>query len=385
MPEKYAIVYKAAFAQQQFGPDTAAMQTVFQNLQTVVAGVKQAQTQHRVLIQNTLEASLRAANDDDAKSEAIRQYEKDYDTGVWNDFDALNKAVGDMMTNLPAQPGLTVYGKASVEKPNDRSPKQNQTRDIYIFIETISANASSMAAKLGSRKVVCKALAALVFTGQHRFLVLDPQPARSVNTVLFKRDTGKHYVQDRFNRYVRRYQTRCLNSGDRTGIRGGATTLISKDPGGVTTAKEVEKYPARAPRTQVPVSFEDAVFFHLQQGSKRFISMSQTKHAIYGNTGTSFYTRDYGLVSVDLAYVPKQTIVDVHNPQAAMAILGATPADVKSAMSGQDTRDEVKKAVRDVIRTREVLVLDNIPIEAIHDFGAAQDANYPVNAALGHW
>ncbi len=127
-------------------------------------------------------------------------------------------------------------------------------------------------------------------------------------------------------------------------------------------------------------SFDDAVFFHLQKGSNRFISMTSTKYEVYGNSGTSFRLNQYErpkakqtkrkkydencFIIIDLCRVARKDIVDVHRPQATQSILNMTATDYSGSL-GTGNKTEEQKAARDTLRMRETLVHGVIGLKSI--------------------
>jgi hypothetical protein len=165
-------------------------------------------------------------------------------------------------------------------------------------------------------------------------------------SVYRNRTNGKSYVEDRNGIYVPRYLIRNLSPRD-VPDQG----LKSRD--------------GQVPRTD---DFAAAVLRHLraaQQGHSYFISATTTTSPIYGSTGKNFLTGDVGQVLVDAAEIPQNNIVDVHSPRAIELYITTDRIDWDLPFSETDVNYQRMAAARDTIRTREILIHDFIPRDAV--------------------
>ena len=344
-------------------------------LKRLADGLKREQSEHRQRIQAKLEASLKDAEKDSERYEAVRTYEKDYESGFWNNL----KTLKDRLERHVCSMGAFVLKPSAQYAPHQFTV----CGSVMVGPAQTVASGTGWAAIAKAKPQMTEDTLAVVYVGDNRFIKWDQQPKGAKNVVLLHRSTGAHFVQDRFNRFVRRFQTRAINDHDLKMIQQKKSNPISPKHSGMgVTQEELAKYGQDLGlKSGEDLDIPTAVFMHLQQGDKRFVSLTSTKYPIYGNSGASFV--DYGLVSVDLALLEKDKIVDVHDPRSINDLLKMDDKAIKESMSGQNTQDIFKKAARDVVRTREVLVFGDIPLSAITPFGLGQDAkiDYPVDAA----
>lgn len=134
----------------------------------------------------------------------------------------------------------------------------------------------------------------------------------------------------------------------------------------------------------------EAMYWHVREGSTKgsyLISFACTKHPIFGSTGLPFHRLEKGLAIIDAARLPC-AVIDVHAPTTTVALgqlLQVTePQDWRVGkpaahhLAGANKRtlnltgkvnvaskDPWERTVRDFLRTREVLVAVNVPVDAV--------------------
>ena len=219
-----------------------------------------------------------------------------------------------------------------------------------------------VAFKKGGPEVV---MARLLY-GDRRFR--EVQNANGEQSALYEHIESKHhYVIEKNSRFIRRFQWRAVNKDDLKRLSEGKdirSKVEETHPNDhVATTKEEKNYgELKGASSGKKINTEDKVFFHLQQGSQRFVSITSTRHNIYGNTGENFNNNGY--IIIDLSYVPKKMIVDVHTPDAMMKILKMKGPDYDGSF-GLGAKSSEQRAARDTMRTREVLIEHSIPLRAI--------------------
>jgi hypothetical protein len=184
-------------------------------------------------------------------------------------------------------------------------------------------------------------------------------------------ESGGEYVRDASDLFVRRFVSRCLNEYDNPPTNPD-TIKISVDPrerkeSGTKWAAVATTLPT-APETQRDVE----VWKHQRQkelqGGSPFVSFTTTKHAIFGSTAKYFEDPKYGVATIDLAHVPKANIIDTHQRRAYARITGRDTPDPDMPFRENDDVVERNTAVRDAMRTRELVVIGSVPSTAIVGF-----------------
>lgn len=109
------------------------------------------------------------------------------------------------------------------------------------------------------------------------------------------------------------------------------------------------------------------IYSHVREGSTSgsyLISFSTTKHGIYGSTGLPFYRPEKGMVVVDAAKLTCP-VIDVHAPTTIDAFRQLLQSIQGAKFVNLNSNDTWERTVRDFLRTREVLVIVNVPPEAV--------------------
>lgn len=226
-----------------------------------------------------------------------------------------------------------------------------------------------------------------VFLGDARFTELRPQPKGLRNKVYvlgrivrnnkkpeLQQDpnhTNAHFVWlPNSETYARRFVTRGLNHNDLVNISKG-NPLGS--PVQLVTAQKQEvtaKDPTRHNVTEGTALTEDQqILSHTRGWQKRYISTGVSNRPVYSTRGTQFMSI-YGTAVIDLAKVDLTSVYDIHSPIAVENLLGwkaSTVATSTGPGNNAATLDDEKfLALRDVLRTRELLIKFLVPFAAIN-------------------
>jgi hypothetical protein len=229
----------------------------------------------------------------------------------------------------------------------------------FVGYEEIHATAVGVTARIGT-----------VFLEQSRFMPLAIQPLPAIVIYQRREDPSpvpRHYLLLPGGTYIRRYVSRGLNGFDGMRITAGQP-LLAAQPNQLAVDSEVG-----GAKHAVPIggalTLDQQVLSHTRGwgGNKRFISTGVSNHPAYSTRGEQFISM-YGLVTIDLALVPQGSIVDVHTPAAGQAIMGIAPTQILTNNHHTGTNDLAEQqylALRDVIRTRELLIHATIPLAAV--------------------
>jgi hypothetical protein len=226
-----------------------------------------------------------------------------------------------------------------------------------------------------------------VFLGDARFTDLRPQPPGLLNKIyvlgrIVSRNkkpeiepdpihTNSHFVWlPKSETYVRRFVTRGLNHNDLVNI-SRASALGA--PVQVVQAQKQElstKDPSRHAVTEgVNLTEAQQILSHTRGWQKRYISTGVSNRPVYSTRGTQFMSI-YGTAVIDLAKVDLNTVFDVHSPIAVRNVLGWDPSSVVTATGPGNNATtftgEEFLALRDVLRTRELLIKFTVPFAALN-------------------
>jgi hypothetical protein len=190
-------------------------------------------------------------------------------------------------------------------------------------------------------------------------------PSREVREVFKHRESGKEYVQDVANVFVPRIVSRALNEYDNPSNNSGVS--IKADGRSRKQDNKPWKDVATDLLTASPRERDEEVFKHQRQkeaqGGSPFVSMTTTKHPIFGSTGKLFEGKD-GVATIDLAQISKSKVIDTHDPKAYKRISGVDEPDPTMSFA-QTPEFEKNVAARDAMRTRELVIAGDVPDEAI--------------------
>lgn len=233
-------------------------------------------------------------------------------------------------------------------------------------------------AKLGSQPgATC---IGYVYIGDRRFEQpdLSLRPRGALNDVCTRRGFPKqHYICYNHQgtvHYVRRYVIRGLNQSDARGL-AARRALTAPELRERAQANEVVNNLSGKPEDLVKnagkhkvhidqqLTREQQILSHTRGWKKRFISTTTTQRAVYSTRGTEFLSV-FGAVVIDLALVNPNHIFDLHAP-AALGNFGLSVADLHTPTS-DPYKEEQRLAAQDVVRTRELLIYQQVPFNAIH-------------------
>jgi uncharacterized protein DUF4157 len=184
------------------------------------------------------------------------------------------------------------------------------------------------------------------------------------------RGSKKEYVQDHFNRYVKRYVKRALNNYDNPGSRGDIA--INSDPRSKkkvdTPWKDIAAALPDKPEKDIVKEISSHQREKEKQGGSPFISLTTTDRPIFGSSAKNF-EGEHGVATIDLAKIPKKRVFDTHTAESIKKIHDVDdPVPDMPYVQGDD-RVARNSAARDSMRTREIVVSGDIPDEALVGFG----------------
>jgi hypothetical protein len=227
-----------------------------------------------------------------------------------------------------------------------------------------------------------------VFLGDARFTDLRPQPKGLPHKVyvlgrftfagvkkLPKLEQDPTHTKSHFvwlpnsETYVRRFVTRGLNHADIINIAAGAALRAPLQTVGAvereTTAQDPKRHDVDAGDD---LSEAQQILSHTRGWQKRYISTGVSSRPVYSTRGSQFMSL-YGTAIIDMAKVDPATIFDIHAPIAIDSLLGWQATTVTSARNpaspAKDLAGEEFLALRDVLRTRELLIKFQVPRGAV--------------------
>jgi hypothetical protein len=214
-----------------------------------------------------------------------------------------------------------------------------------------------------------EALLGTFYFGGRRFEPIPAQPHGVLHRVYQRRGMpDRHYVLLDSGSFARRFVTRGLNYTDAWNLNH-AFPLQAVHQDTRADAGEVggQQHPLQA---GAHMSVQQQVISHTRGWKKRFISTGISNHPAISTQGTAFHSI-YGAVVIDLARVPRDQIFDIHHPDIAARVFGIPVEQLldHGAQHGSPAGDyagEKYLGLRDVLRTRELLVAGSIPFAAVY-------------------
>jgi hypothetical protein len=223
-----------------------------------------------------------------------------------------------------------------------------------------------------------------VFLGDARFTELRPQPKDVKNTVYVlgrvmndklvqdPNHTSSHFVWlPNSKTYVRRFVVRGLNHNDIVNVKnaaplGAPVQTVQAQRREVVGPKQTTRHNV-AENTRL--SEIQQIISHTRGWQKRYISTGVSSRPVYSTRGTQFISL-YGTAVIDLAKVDLKNVWDVHSPIAVRKVMGWDANTVVTAggsgAGARSLREEEFLALRDVLRTRELLIKFQVPYAALH-------------------
>ena len=184
--------------------------------------------------------------------------------------------------------------------------------------------------------------------GDNAFPRILALPGMGQQAVTQRRDNQKEYVFDDYGQLTPRYVYRFVTSTDEVNLKSGQ---------GLKARNE---------------QANDNVYSHVAgKGNTRFISTTRSKKPIQNPHGETFGNKR---VKIDLSLIPRQHIYDVSTPQGETELLKG-----KNGTAGQPESytSQVQQALKDAKRTKEVLIENSIPQNAIVETAGFNVTNIP--------
>lgn len=185
---------------------------------------------------------------------------------------------------------------------------------------------------------------------------------------------GRHYIKLPDGSFVKRFVMRGLSAYDAMRLWGYQSLTPTYTHPGIVD--QVEKRVDRHGTTVRNLDLSEQVLSHTRGWKKRFISTGTSERNVYSTRGTQFKSL-YGAAVVDLArLVNQQSIVDVHQPEVAARHLGnaedlLTYGTERTEVGLSDIDKQKYMGLRDVVRTRELLIHGDIDYAAVRAWRGA--------------
>lgn len=173
-------------------------------------------------------------------------------------------------------------------------------------------------------------------------------PGMGAQAVVQRRDNQKEYVFDDYGQLTPRFVYRFVTGTDETNLKSG-NGLKARNDGA-----------------------NDNVYSHVAgKGNTRFISTTRSKKPIQNPHGETFGNKR---VKIDLSLIPRQHIYDVSTPEGETQLLKG-----KNGTAGQPESytSQVQQALKDAKRTKEVLIENGVPQNAVVETAGFTITNIP--------
>lgn len=291
-----------------------------------------------------------------------------------------------LATGGNAHPILHSYEKAHLQHGKDwhdladkllkRCPGQIQFSKDPWSVDLMRDDSVQIFARHSTERGVQSTLVVLgsVAFGSARFRPIAVQPAGARSTVVERvAEPGKHYIYaPNTDTFVRRFVARGLNQSDALNL--DLSQDLQAPHTGKAQAREIYSS-AQSSRHRVlegvALLTSQQLLSHTRGWQKRFISTGVSNRPALSTRGLPF-SSVFGAVTIDLAMVDPLTIFPLNSHLAAERLLGGrvTALNVVNARAAQPggsrtLRDEEFLAMRDVLRTRELVIAGTVPHAAI--------------------
>jgi hypothetical protein len=301
-----------------------------------------------------------------------------------------DKIITELQTNLsalapgtPAHPDLFQYEKSYLQSGGDWAQMKVVLQalvalpDILAIVENAAQTQADINLTIGgvTRKL------GIVYLGAGRFELLAAQPAGVVHNVYVRRgdSSHRHYVQlTTTPTFVKRFVTRGLNASDAMRLTLGqsleAPHFSAANPA-AALAQEIgsRKHPHALAHN---LSESEQILSHTRGWRKRYISTGVSNRPVYSTRGTQFQSM-YGTAIIDLAIVPQGDIFDLHTPETAQIHSGLSAITVTMAATHGHPptthAHETFLGLRDILRTRELLIKGSVPFAAVLQISLGQN------------
>ncbi|MGJ7530140.1 eCIS core domain-containing protein [Variovorax sp. GB1P17] len=302
------------------------------------------------------------------------------------DYQAMQNALA-LAAGGNAHPILHAYEKAHLQHGKDwhdladqllkRCAGQIQFSEDPSSVNLMRSDSIRILARYSTEHGVQNTLVVLgsVNFGRFRFRPIAAQPAGAWSTVVERiAEPGKHYIYaPTTDTYVRRFVARGLNQLDALNL----DLDLDLQAFHAGNAQEREIYSlGQTSRHNVPAGAalltSQQLLSHTRGWKKRYISTGVSNRPALSTRGAPF-SSVFGAITIDLAMVDPLTIFPLNSHLAAERLLGGdvTALKVVNARAAQpaDARtlgDEEFLAMRDVLRTRELVIAGAVPHAAVH-------------------
>ena len=232
--------------------------------------------------------------------------------------------------------------------------------------ETVSASEIRLH---GTVNGIGEDLLGTLYLAGRRFEAMAAQPPGVVHRVYQRRgQPNRHYVLLDSGIFVRRYVIRGLNNDDVWNLNQGLP-LQAAEQDNRAHQNEVGNN-RHALNAGGHMLVEQQIVSHTRGWKKRFISTGISNRPAISTWGVAFHSI-YGAVVIDLAMVPRDQIFDVHKPEQAARVFGVPVENIVApgAQHGSPANDhqgELYLGLRDVLRTRELLIKNSVPFAAVY-------------------
>jgi hypothetical protein len=313
-------------------------------------------------------------------------YAREKHAQATTDYQAMQAALGALAAGGNAHPILHTYEKAHLQHGKDwhdlvnkllsKCAGQIQFSEDPSSVNLMRHDSIRILARHSTALGVQSTLVVLgsVTFGSFRFRPIAAQPAGALSTVVERiAQPGKHYIYvAQTDTYVRRFVVRGLNQSDALNLDRGqglqAPHAGNAQQREIRTAEQASRHRVRA---GTALNAPQQLLSHTRGWQKRYISTGVSNRPALSTRGAPF-SSVFGAVTIDLAKVPPQTIFPLDSQLAAERLLGGnvTALEVVNARAAQPAgartlRHEEFLAMRDVIRTRELVIAGAVPHAAV--------------------
>ena len=310
-------------------------------------------------------------------------YEREKHAQAARDYDAMQN---QLTAGGDAHPILHAYEKAHLTHGKDwhdladkllkRCAGQIQFSKDPWSVDLMRDDSIQIFARHSTERGVQNTLVVLgsVAFGNFRFRSITAQPAGARSVVVERiAKPGKHYIYvPNTDTYVRRFVARGLNQSDALNLDLGQD--LQAPHAGDAQKREIYSSAQRS-RHDVhegaALLASQQLLSHTRGWQKRYISTGVSNRPALSTRGLPF-SSVFGAVTIDLAKVDPRTIFPLNSHLAAERLLGGSVtalnvvnSPVAQPIGDRTLLDEEFLAMRDVLRTRELVIHGTVPHAAI--------------------
>ncbi len=271
-----------------------------------------------------------------------------------------------------SDPAVATYEKGYLASGMDLAKLQEawgeaaRARGLQLRYDRRAGHTAIVAVVLGASSAPEQVVGRL-YRDDQRFVPSDVVAPRPVFVHL---GTGEQYVQDARDLFVRRFVWRSLNAYDNPETDFGTITIDVDARRKKVTDERWADIAQALPSRQAELVDEE-IWKHQRQkelqGGSPFVSATTTKHPIFGSTA-KFFEDPTGMAKIDLALIPQERVVDTHQPVAYKRITKHDTPDPEMPFQEGVPAWERNSAVRDAMRTRELVIIGSVPSAAVVGF-----------------